>query len=101
MGSYEEYIKLLYDMCKHITTLSIGTTVVLVAISGEGPLPYISLGLLGISVISGLVGMPRASAVLILEGEKRRKAISFVYWATNIGATCLVVAIISYALFGR
>jgi hypothetical protein len=95
----EEFIKLRYDMVKHTTTLTTATAVAFIALSRSATtIPVIPLLFLGISGISGLYAMPRVAALLFLEGEVRTKANREGYWAHNISATSLVVAIVYYVV---
>jgi hypothetical protein len=94
----EEHDKLRYDTIKHNTTLASAVAVALIALSREGTLPIIPLLLLAVSVIAGILAMPRAAGLLLLEGEEYKRVANVVYWMHNVAATTLVGAVALYVL---
>jgi hypothetical protein len=94
----DEYVKLRYDIIKHNITLAAGVAVALIALSQSDPLPIVPLLLLAVSVIAGVIAMPRAAGLLLLEGEEYKRVALGVFVAHSISATTLLGAVLWYVV---
>jgi len=90
---YEEYLKLLYDLSKHITTLSTATAVVFVTLSRDDPARlYVPLFALLVAIILALLSMHRILG--LVGGEPMNEQIgTWLIWLQRCAFTALFVAV--------
>ena len=95
MDESTEYLKLLYDISKHLTTLGTVSAVIMIALSEDLGAPYGPLFLIALSVFLGLAAMDILARYMAWRvGFSDRWSIS--HGLLQLGSVVLLVAAVAW-----
>ena len=100
----EELVKLNFEMCKHLRTLSTAATLVVLAVyrevAFEGTLLGATLSLSGVTVIVSVASMIVSMSYFTAQGRQDRAAADpALMWASAVASYIFVVGAAAFMLF--